>query len=91
MFQSRALGTGHKLLPKGEGGGDGVEGSENFSCVTMKFTLFPHKAPFHKLIIIFPFSIFFFSITSMIKEMTSIMHKIKVKLRGAAEWLHCNL
>ena len=29
MFQSRALGTGHKLLPKGEGGGDGVEGSEN--------------------------------------------------------------
>ena len=60
MFQSRALGTGHKLLPKGERGGDGVEGSENFSCVTMKFTLFPHKAPFHKLTIIFPFSIFFF-------------------------------
>ena len=60
MFQSRALGTGHKLLPKGEGAGDGVEGSENFSCVTMKYTLLPHKAPFHKLTIIFPFSIFFF-------------------------------
>ena len=28
MFQSRALGTGHKLLPKGEGAGDEVEGSE---------------------------------------------------------------
>lgn len=60
MLKSRAQGTGHKLLPKGEGAGDGVEGSENFSCGTMKYTLLHHKAPFHKLTIIFPFSIFFF-------------------------------
>ena len=32
MLKSRAQGTGRKLLPKGEG--------ENFSCVTIKFTLF---------------------------------------------------